>query len=578
MSLFYPSDGRTVLTLTDGYHHYMDTGICTEKHENKYFFIDGATVRLIRLGSSLEMKFKTFLYNVFITVNSGELWYLNIGSEIDEFDGALTVLFNNGTAEQFVSDYSKGKLNPRGGRYFIYSPLHRGACLLCGDAAGHFLVSGAKCAYAISADGNTVHYSICSSLTLTPGAWNIYYTERFSTALLPPCPSGKKWYDDKTGTVTPIEDTLELTAHVRPDAPTGGDGSAEHPFRSLRSAAELLAHTGGTVYLYGKVPYEPLPPYRSAITFSGATEDAELIFEKNIRYYLQGDTVFERMRLTFDASEHDRVMLITNGHNLIYGKNLTTYYGILTGTGSLSAGARSIRVSKIDSILSAGSYASRTHAVMLLLRDGRVGVECGGKSLYLTPSSPVVIPPKTEYTLVSERNDAVSVLAVGFAGKEKDAPTQAYSVEAGADAYFGERFARYFDESASLSTPEAKKELSYAAERILGLSGVKRSTVQKLHDFIHENYAAIPSVAFLAEHFHLNRSYIQRAYKKTFGVGLKQELTRVRCDAAKMLLHKGYSVNETARLVGYDSVSSFSRAFHEETGLTPKQTSIRVNQ
>ena len=100
-----------------------------------------------------------------------------------------------------------------------------------------------------------------------------------------------------------------------------------------------------------------------------------------------------------------------------------------------------------------------------------------------------------------------------------------------------------------LTQRETKKEISYAVERILGLGGIKRSTAQKLFDFIRENYAAIPSVNYLAEHFHLNRSYIQRAYKKAFGISLKTDLTRVRCDAAQVLLHKGYSVSETARLV-----------------------------
>lgn len=577
MSSFYPLDGRSVLAMTDGYHHYLDTGICTEENENKYFFIDGATVRLIRLGSSMEMKFTTHLYNVFITVDSGALWYLNIGSEIDDFAGALTVLFNNGTYEQFVSDYSRGKITPRGGRYFLISPPHGGAKLLCGDKAGHFLVAGAKCAYAVSEDEKTVRYSICSNLYLTSGVWHIGYTEHFSTALLPAPPEGYEWYDDRTGCVRLLPEESGRELHVDPKAPSGGNGSKEHPLNDLSEAVERLRACGGRILLYGKVVYPSLPPYSQTILFEGATDDAELVFDQNRRYYLRGDTVFSRLRITVGGAKRDKAMLISDGHALVYGEGVSSVYGILTGTGSLSAGARSLHVTSVRYLENQGLHRTQGHRCMLLIREGSARVTVGGKSFVLSASSPVVLPEKHEFFLHSDISSP-RFLAIDYTAREDDGNTPPFSVDSGADAYFGERIAALFEQPSLLTQRETKKEISYAVERILGLGGIKRSTAQKLFDFIRENYAAIPSVNYLAEHFHLNRSYIQRAYKKAFGISLKTDLTRVRCDAAQVLLHKGYSVSETARLVGYESASSFSRAFREETGHSPKQIGFIVNQ
>jgi AraC-like DNA-binding protein len=66
----------------------------------------------------------------------------------------------------------------------------------------------------------------------------------------------------------------------------------------------------------------------------------------------------------------------------------------------------------------------------------------------------------------------------------------------------------------------------------------------------------------LARQFHLSPSYLQRLFKQETGVCLGEWLTEQRLQRAAHLLQHSYrSVKEITHTIGYEHVSSFSRAF-----------------
>jgi len=63
---------------------------------------------------------------------------------------------------------------------------------------------------------------------------------------------------------------------------------------------------------------------------------------------------------------------------------------------------------------------------------------------------------------------------------------------------------------------------------------------------------------------------ISTLFAAYIGCGIKAYISRRRIEAAKCLLRKcDASVTEVALTVGYASLSTFTRAFHRETGITP---------
>lgn len=76
----------------------------------------------------------------------------------------------------------------------------------------------------------------------------------------------------------------------------------------------------------------------------------------------------------------------------------------------------------------------------------------------------------------------------------------------------------------------------------------------------------------LADHIGCAPHYLSRQFKKVTGMTLKQKHRELRIDhAAKLLLDGDYNVTEAAMEVGYNSLSHFSKAFHEVKGQLPSE-------
>lgn len=89
---------------------------------------------------------------------------------------------------------------------------------------------------------------------------------------------------------------------------------------------------------------------------------------------------------------------------------------------------------------------------------------------------------------------------------------------------------------------------------------------------LQENLEAPPSLSELSRMIGLNSFKLKKNFKELFGVPVFKYLQEQRLTKAHQLITTdNYSVQEAAWQVGYDSLSSFSKAFAQKYGFRPSQ-------
>lgn len=98
-------------------------------------------------------------------------------------------------------------------------------------------------------------------------------------------------------------------------------------------------------------------------------------------------------------------------------------------------------------------------------------------------------------------------------------------------------------------------------------------TVTDTMEYIHSHFSNPElSVNELADHVKRSVGYLSTAFKKETGVNLKNYITSVRIETAKMMIETGnYKIYEIGSKVGYHSSQYFSQAFFKETGMLPTE-------
>lgn len=94
--------------------------------------------------------------------------------------------------------------------------------------------------------------------------------------------------------------------------------------------------------------------------------------------------------------------------------------------------------------------------------------------------------------------------------------------------------------------------------------------VNSIIDYIIENLSSNQlCLMAIAEHFKLSSSYLSRYFKSQTKINLTEFINEKRIVLSKQYLSEGYSVLDTARLVGYDNDITFRRIFKKMIGITP---------
>lgn len=95
--------------------------------------------------------------------------------------------------------------------------------------------------------------------------------------------------------------------------------------------------------------------------------------------------------------------------------------------------------------------------------------------------------------------------------------------------------------------------------------------VRRVENYIHAAYMLPIRVEDIANQLNLDRRYLSSLFKKKTGQSIQEYLISVRLEEAERHLRRGYSVKESANLVGFENVSNFSRTFKQHYGKSPSQ-------
>ena len=122
-----------------------------------------------------------------------------------------------------------------------------------------------------------------------------------------------------------------------------------------------------------------------------------------------------------------------------------------------------------------------------------------------------------------------------------------------------------------LSRLHQKMSIEYARRmRELRKKPICSVQIAQCIDYIYDHLHARITVSDLAEHVHLNESYLSRLFKKEVGISISEYIRRQKLETAKnMLVYSDYHSAEIASFLAFPSQSYFTEIFRKYTGMTP---------
>lgn len=100
----------------------------------------------------------------------------------------------------------------------------------------------------------------------------------------------------------------------------------------------------------------------------------------------------------------------------------------------------------------------------------------------------------------------------------------------------------------------------------------KRSGFAQCMDrYIIQNYNHPISLNDMGEFLGMNGNYVGRIFKKEFGVGFSEYLSKVRIEKSIELMKENkYNISQISRMAGFNNIEHFSRTFKKITNKSPK--------
>jgi AraC-like DNA-binding protein len=106
----------------------------------------------------------------------------------------------------------------------------------------------------------------------------------------------------------------------------------------------------------------------------------------------------------------------------------------------------------------------------------------------------------------------------------------------------------------------------------IDFSEIDKNKLYKAKEIVANSFSKPPSITQLSQMVGLNSSKLKKNFKELFGIPVFKYVQEERLHKAYELLRDSErTVQETAWDVGYESLSSFSNAFHKKFGMRPNE-------
>ena len=230
----------------------------------------------------------------------------------------------------------------------------------------------------------------------------------------------------------------------------------------------------------------------------------------------------------------------------------------------------------------------RDHYLIHYIISGKGFYRVGGRCFELRAGDCFLVYPNTEVVYYAANDDPWEYAWVGFTGSDASMILKAtdFSPEKPwiPAVPYGDSIHRQI-----LHIYDARgNEFEHAAEMTgrlytmlalfmhgashTGTQNSANSYVQKGIEFISSNYSYAITVEDIADYVGVSRSHLFRSFEAVVGQSPKEYLTEFRMKQACYLLeHSDLSITAIANSLGFDNSLYFSKTFHKQKGMSPKE-------
>ena len=226
--------------------------------------------------------------------------------------------------------------------------------------------------------------------------------------------------------------------------------------------------------------------------------------------------------------------------------------------------------------------------LFFVVKDGAGEVEYGGEVHQLTKGDCVWIDCRQPYCHRSSSDRLWTLEWVHFYGKSVKAVYEKYLERGGKNVFHTEKMTGYTHLLETVQVMADSEDyirdmrINEYLQKLLTLlmeetyrpvqqsSRAKQENIQKVRDYLEAHYEERVTLEGLAEQFYINKFYLTKLFKQTYGVTVNSYLMQIRITRAKQLLRfTDLSIELIGEKCGILDPNYFSRAFKKMEGLTP---------
>lgn len=179
-----------------------------------------------------------------------------------------------------------------------------------------------------------------------------------------------------------------------------------------------------------------------------------------------------------------------------------------------------------------------------------------------------IIKPNHSYSYIADNDNPWEYIWISFNGELADLFEKLPDVIDVSTDFFTEMLE--VNKLKNTQTEFLLSKLYALVSHLFECSPKENDYIKTVSDFVKNNYMHKINISELSSAMNLNSRYLSRIFKKEKGITLQEYIIKYKVKKAKTLLENGFSVNEVAKIVGYDDYYTFSKMFKKNTNQTPR--------
>lgn len=234
------------------------------------------------------------------------------------------------------------------------------------------------------------------------------------------------------------------------------------------------------------------------------------------------------------------------------------------------------------------------------ITDGKGIITIGNQQFNLGKGQGFLAKPHIDIQMQADSTEPWAYCWIEFYGIQSENIIQTTNLTESYPVFSYNYFADDFQQFIHFAYHEPKTKTKYSTSTDLKLLGIlyfllstliesnpnnriakrqikKEEYVSKVIDYIDSNYGEKITVAKIAEHVGLDRSYLSSLFKNYLNVSIQEYLIQFRVNKACTFLHSSdWPIGHIAKLVGYEDPLLFSKMFKKYKGISPSHYRNKV--